>query len=118
MRHARVGAEDQRLDRHRHGEGRHAHAAQIDVVEVPQSDAVEHQHLGRHAQLVLEDRAERLGDIAVQDDEQRFAVRIVRGSASTMPRARAGNARIRRRAAHRNASATSDSPSTISKLAQ
>ena len=31
----RILAENERLDRHRNGERRHTHAAQIDVVEVP-----------------------------------------------------------------------------------
>ena len=35
MRDSRILAEHERLDRHGHGEGRHTHAAQIDVVEVP-----------------------------------------------------------------------------------
>jgi hypothetical protein len=43
---ARILAEEQRLDRDRHGERRHAHAAQVDVVEVPERDAVDHQHFG------------------------------------------------------------------------
>src|ERR1700680_4615579 len=34
-RAARILAEHQRLDRHRHGVGRHADAAEIDIVEVP-----------------------------------------------------------------------------------
>ncbi len=48
-RDARILAEDERLDRHRHGEGRHPHAAEIDVVEIPEGDPVEHQHLGGDA---------------------------------------------------------------------
>jgi hypothetical protein len=35
MWNPRILAEHERLDRHGHGEGRHTHAAQIDVVEVP-----------------------------------------------------------------------------------
>jgi hypothetical protein len=35
VRDARVFAEDERLDRHRHRERRHPHAPQVDVVEVP-----------------------------------------------------------------------------------
>jgi hypothetical protein len=74
MRHARVGAEHQRLDRDGHRKGRHAHATQVDEIEVPQSDAVEHQHLGRYMELVLQNRAKRLCDICIQDKEQGFAV--------------------------------------------
>src|SRR5262249_54869744 len=40
-RSVRVLAEDQRLDRDRHGVRRHADAAEIDVVEVHQRDAVD-----------------------------------------------------------------------------
>src|ERR1700751_1273357 len=42
-RSARIFAEHQRLDRHRHRVGRHADAAEVDVVEVPQHDAVDDQ---------------------------------------------------------------------------
>ena len=68
--HARILTEDKRLYHHRNGEGRHAHAAEVDVVEVPERDPVEHQHLGRDAELVFEERAQRLGDVGVQNHEQ------------------------------------------------
>ena len=70
VRDARILVEDERLDRHRDGEGGHPHAAEIDVVEIPKGDTVDHQHLGGDAQLILEERAQRVGDIAVEDDEQ------------------------------------------------
>ena len=35
MRNPRILTENERLDRHRDGEGRHTHATEIDVVEVP-----------------------------------------------------------------------------------
>src|SRR5262249_46353469 len=65
VRHGRIGAEDERLDRHRNGERRHPHAAEIDVVEVPQGNAVQYQHLRGNRQLVFQDRSERLRDVAV-----------------------------------------------------
>src|SRR5262249_8205595 len=42
-RAARVLAEDERLDGHRHRVGGHPDAAEVDVVEVPQDHAVDHQ---------------------------------------------------------------------------
>jgi hypothetical protein len=40
-RSARILAEHERFDRDRHGIGRHADAAEIDIVEIPQHDAVD-----------------------------------------------------------------------------
>jgi hypothetical protein len=40
-RPARIFAEHQRFDGHRHGVGRHTDAAEIDVVEIPQHDAID-----------------------------------------------------------------------------
>ena len=116
MRHARVGAEHQRLDRDGHREGRHAHATQVDVIEVPQSDAVEHQHLGRYMELVLQNRAKRLCDICIQDKEQGLPFRMVSGSASTRARANAAMRGYAGAPLQRNASAISDCPSTTSNL--
>src|ERR1700722_132312 len=62
-RAARVLAEDERLDRHRHGVGRHADAAEVDVVEVPQHDAVDDEKLAGDAELVAQDVAGRLGAV-------------------------------------------------------
>ena len=73
VRDSRIGREDERLDRHRHRKRRHAHAAEIDVVEVPQPDAVEHEHLGGDLEFFLEDAAKCLRDVAVDDDEERLA---------------------------------------------
>src|SRR5215468_5222934 len=67
-RAARVFAEDERLDRHRHGVGRVADAAQVDVVEIPQHHTIDHQELAPDPQLVAQDVAERLGDVAVEHD--------------------------------------------------
>src|SRR6267142_2198006 len=75
FRNARILVEDERLDRDRDGERGHAHAAEIDVIEVPEGNTVDHQHLGGDAQLVPQERAERLGDIAVQNNEQGLSLR-------------------------------------------
>ena len=68
-RTARVFAEDQRLDRHRHRVRRHAHAPEVHVVEIPERDAVDHQHLGGHGPLFLQERAKRMRDVAVEHEE-------------------------------------------------
>src|SRR5438105_2374055 len=72
LRTARVLAEHERLDRHRHRVRRHAHAAEVDVVEVPEDDAVDREHFRGDAPLVLEERADRLRDVAVEDEHQRL----------------------------------------------
>jgi hypothetical protein len=59
-RAARVLAEHQRLDGDRHGVGRHADAAEVDVVEVHQGDAVDDQDVARDIELLAQDGAERL----------------------------------------------------------
>jgi hypothetical protein len=69
MRYARVGGKYQRLDRDGHREGWHSHATQVDVIEVPQRDPVEHEYLGGYVELVLQNRAERLCDICIQDEK-------------------------------------------------
>src|SRR6516164_1518962 len=58
-RPTRVLAEDQRLDGDRHGVRRHADAAEIDIVEVHQDNAVDDQDLARHIKLFAQDRAQR-----------------------------------------------------------
>ena len=75
LRQPRIFAEHQRLDRHRHGERRHAHTTEVDVVEVPERDAVEDQHLGGNADLFLEQGAKAERDVGVHDDEERPALR-------------------------------------------
>src|SRR5262249_41568360 len=72
-RPARVFVEDERFDRHRHRMRRQADAAEIDVVEIPEHDAVDREDVARDAHLLAQDRAERLGDVAVEHDEQRLA---------------------------------------------
>ena len=44
---ARIFAEHQRFDGDRHSVGRHANAAEIDIVEVPQHDAVDDQQVAQ-----------------------------------------------------------------------
>ena len=63
---ARVFAEQQRLDRDRHGERGHADAAEIDIVEVAQHHPVNRQYLALDQQLLAQDRPQRLGDVAVE----------------------------------------------------
>lgn len=41
----RIIREHERLDRHRHGTRRQPHLAEIDVIEIPQHHAVDHEHL-------------------------------------------------------------------------
>ena len=72
VRHARILAEDERLDRDRHGVRRQADAAEVDVVEVAQRDAVQHQHLARDLQILLEDAADGLRHVAIQDEIDRL----------------------------------------------
>src|SRR5216684_7813420 len=81
-RPARVLVEHQRLDGHRHGVRRQADAAEIDEVEVPQHYAVDHQNLALHVELVAQDVAERLRDVAVQHDVERLAPRDALGKAA------------------------------------
>src|SRR5262245_52206253 len=69
---ARVLAEQQRLDRHRHGVGRHADAPEIDVVEIAQHHPVDSQDLALDQKLLAQDRAERLRNVAVEHDVDRL----------------------------------------------
>ena len=73
MRVTGVLAENQRLDRYRHGVGRQADASEIDVVEIPQRNAVDHQEFACDLHLFAQDSAEGLGNVAVKHDEQRPA---------------------------------------------
>src|SRR5581483_463332 len=74
MRRARILAENERLDRDRHGLRRHADAAEIDVVEVPQGNSVHHQHLGSNLELLAQQPADRVRNVAVENKKQRLAV--------------------------------------------
>ena len=73
VRYPRILAEDEGLDGHRHRVRRHADAAQIDEVEVTQRDAVDHQDLRADAPLFLEERAEGLRDVAIENDVEGFS---------------------------------------------
>src|SRR5689334_6724736 len=64
----RAFAEHERLDGDRYGVGRHADAAEVDVVEVAQHHAVDRQDLALDQQLLAQDRAERLRNIAIEHD--------------------------------------------------
>src|SRR6516165_5478802 len=69
---ARVLAEQQRFDGHRHRIGRHADAPEIDVVEVPQHHAVDREDLAFDQKLLAQDCAQRLRDVAVEHDVERL----------------------------------------------
>ena len=70
---ARIFAEHQRFDRDRHGVGRHADAAEIDIVEVPQHYAVDDQKVAANAAFVAKEMPERVRHVAVQHDVERQA---------------------------------------------
>ena len=70
-RAARVLVEYQRLDGDRHGVGRHANTAEVDVVEIPQHHAIDHQHVAFDVKLLAQDMAERLRHVAVEHDVKR-----------------------------------------------
>src|SRR3954466_16033262 len=95
---ARVFAEQQRLDRDRHGERRHADAAEIDVVEVAQHHAVDGQDLALDQQLLAQDRPERLGDVAVEHEIDRLLALDGGGETAADAVGEGGNALVGRRA--------------------
>src|SRR5882724_7174483 len=68
----RAFAEHERLDGDRYGVGGHPDAAEIDVVEVAQHHSVNRQDLAFNQQLLAQDRAERLGNIAIEHDVDRL----------------------------------------------
>src|SRR5262249_61195596 len=65
-------AEHQRLDGYWYGVGRHADAAEVDVVEVAQHHAIDRQDLALDQELLAQDRAQGLRDVAVEHDVDRF----------------------------------------------
>ena len=67
---ARVLTEDQRLDRHRYGLRRHADAAQINVIKVPQHDAVNDQDFAGDVHLFPQQIAQGVGHVAIEDQVQ------------------------------------------------
>ena len=72
-RTARVFAEHQRFDRDRHGIGRHADAAEIDIVEIPQHDAVDDEKIALNVELVAKEMPKSVCHVAVQHDVERCA---------------------------------------------
>jgi len=54
----RVIREDERLDRYRDRSRWQANFAEIDVIEIPEYDPVDHQDTDRHIQFVLQDMSE------------------------------------------------------------
>src|SRR3954469_14789540 len=95
---ARVFAEQQRLDRNRHGERRHADTAKIDVVEVAQHHAVDGQDLALDQQFLAQDRPERLGDVAVEHEIDRLLALDGGGETVADAVGERGNALVGRRA--------------------
>src|SRR5215472_5382066 len=73
-RTTRVFAEHQGFDRDRHGVRRHADTAEIDIVEIPQHDAVDDQKLAGNVAFVTKEMGERLRHVAVQHDVERQAL--------------------------------------------
>src|SRR5262249_45369710 len=69
---ARVFAEQQRFDRHRHGERRHPDASEIDVIEIAQHQSVDRQDLALDQQLFAQDGAQRLRDVVVEHNVERL----------------------------------------------
>src|SRR4026208_958255 len=70
---ARVLAEHQRLYRHRHRARGHADATEVDIVEIAQRDAVEHQQLGADRPILLHDATHGLRYVTVEDQVDRAA---------------------------------------------
>src|SRR3972149_4817790 len=69
---SRVLAEDQGLDRHRHRIRRHPDRAEIDVVEIPENDAVDDQDVAFDMLLLTENCAQRLRHVTVEHDVKRL----------------------------------------------
>src|SRR5262245_16115046 len=74
-RQSRVLAEHQGFDGHRYGHRRQADTPEIDVVEIPQHDAVDAEDLALHLELLAQHRAERLRHVAVEHDVERLLSR-------------------------------------------
>ncbi len=71
VRVAWILAENQRLDRYRNRLRRQPHAAQINVIEIPQHHAVDHQKLIGDVQFIAQNCAQRLRNIAVEHHKER-----------------------------------------------
>src|SRR5712671_7259987 len=76
----------------------HADAAEVDVVEVAQCDAVEHQHFGGDGVVLLEDSAHRLRHVAVEDQVDRLAL-LDRARQAELDRLRESREALERRLA-------------------
>src|SRR5260370_35547945 len=96
--HTRVLAEYERLDGDRHGVRRHADAAEIDIVEVHQHDAVDDQDLSCDVKLFAQDRAQSLRPVAIQHDVNRLAPADAVSEAAANPSGEPGDALVGRRA--------------------
>src|ERR1700733_16008210 len=70
-RPARVLAEHQRFDGDRHGIGRHADAAKVAIVEIPQHHAIDDKKFAVDVQFFAQDMAERLRHVAIEHDVER-----------------------------------------------
>src|SRR5690242_17744683 len=68
----RVLAEQQRLDRDRHGERGHPNAPEIDVVEIAQHQSINCQDLALDQQLLAQDGAQRLRHVAIEHEVERL----------------------------------------------
>ena len=85
----RVLAEYQRFDGDGNGLRRPSETAEIDIIKIPQDHSIDDEDLARDAYLFAQDRAQCLGDISVEHDEQRQALRDGVGkSAADAPRKR------------------------------
>lgn len=78
--HMRIGrmawivGKDQGLHRDRHRLRGHAYAPEVDVVQVPQHHAIDDQDLALHLHFLAQDGAQRLRNVPVKDQKQRFAL--------------------------------------------
>ena len=68
----RILAEQQRLDRDRHGERWHPNAPEIDIIEVSQHNSVDGQDFALDQELLAQNSAEGLRDITIKHDEDRL----------------------------------------------
>src|SRR5439155_2851093 len=71
----RVLAEYQGFDGDGNGLRGHANAPQVDVVEIPEDDAVDHENFAVDAHFAAQDGAERLRDVPVDHDVEGHALR-------------------------------------------
>src|SRR5215204_4038867 len=74
-RQPRVLAEHQRFDHYRHGHRRQPDAAEVDIIEVPEHDAIDTQDFALDIEFLAQDRAESLRHVAVEHDVERLLFR-------------------------------------------